>query len=417
MCVPWSAIRSRIALACSEADEIKVSPSGFHDRRSIHAKIHDMSTSAEPSEYELREWQAVGHFRGRPLSQAARNASARVSDGVNEITKRTANYLTQHPGVKAAVAKGQNSVAKGARVMGTTAKKTVDAIPDGMVDWSSAAFGSIRQTVSRVSRVGLSPKRVVNLHKNRGHDVQVLADLRRLDLEQVHAVGLRGANWYYPASAALSGMGAGLVISGGEFVTAASAGAAAAPTGTAIVSAFAGDAVIVLGLASRSVGHISLLYGYDPEEPTEKLFVMSIINAGTAVSAGAKTAAMSDISRLTQALIRGKAWDILDKSVLARVSGKFATAFSFRLTKQGLGKVVPAAGIVIGGTLNWVTLEGIVDTAEIAYRRRFLLEKYPHLGDEENPESSQATAQDDNPEDEPISVLDDLAEAGGPDLR
>jgi hypothetical protein len=59
------------------------------------------------------------------------------------------------------------------------------------------------------------------------------------------------------------------VISGGELATAVSGGAAAAPSGGAIVSAFAGDAAVVIGLASRAVGHVSLLYGYDPEEPVE----------------------------------------------------------------------------------------------------------------------------------------------------
>ena len=61
----------------------------------------------------------------------------------------------------------------------------------------------------------------------------------------------------------------------------------------------AGDAAILLGLASRVVGLVSLFYGYDPESPAEKLFVMSVGNAGTAVSASTKTAAMGDISRLT----------------------------------------------------------------------------------------------------------------------
>ncbi len=34
-----------------------------------------------------------------------------------------------------------------------------------------------------------------------------------------------------------------------------------------------------MGLASRSVGQVSLGYGYDPEVPAEKLFVMSVVNA------------------------------------------------------------------------------------------------------------------------------------------
>lgn len=208
------------------------------------------------------------------------------------------------------------------------------------------------------------------------------------------------------------------MISGGELVVTVSAGAAAAPSGGAIASAVLGDAAAVLGLASRSVGHVSLLYGYDPEEPAEKLFVMSVVHDGTAMSASAKTAAMADISRLTQALIRGKAWAVLYKSVVATVSRQFAKAFGVRFTKQSLGKVVPGAGILLGGAFNWATLEAIVDAADIAYRRRFLLEKYPHLADEEAPGSFPDVAPE-GPDDanEAISVLDQIAEAAGPNLH
>lgn len=351
------------------------------------------------------------------MSQAMRNAGEQVAKGAAEVGKRATKHLDNHPGAQSAVLRGQKVVAKGARAIGNGAQRTADALPEGMVDWSGAALESMRHTVGRVSRVGLSSKRVVASHKKRGHDVASLRDLRHLDLQQIDAVRGRGASWYYPAAAAVSGASAGLVISGGELAIPVSGGVAAAPSGAAIAGAVAGDAVAVLGLASRSVGHVALLYGYDPEEPAEKLFVMSVVNAGTAMSASAKTAAMADISRLTQALVRGKAWAVLDKSVVAQVSKQFAKAFSVRFTKQGLGKVVPLAGIAVGGAFNWATLEAIVDTADVAYRRRFLLEKYPHLGDEEASGSFLDVGQhgpDDS--DEAISVLGELAEAGGPDL-
>jgi hypothetical protein len=127
---------------------------------------------------------------------------------------------------------------------------------------------------------------------------------------------------------------------------------------------------------------------------------------------------MSDISKLTQALVRDKTWAVLNESVVAKVAQEFAKRFSFRLTKQGLGKVVPAAGIVIGGALNWATVEGIVDAADIAYRRRFLLEKYPRLSDGDTfgtvLDVDQVVPDED---DEAISVLDELAEAGGPNIE
>ena len=375
---------------------------------------------ADPSDYELAAWRDIQRFKGRPLSRVMRNAGEHVAIGAAELGKRATKYLENRPRAQSAVSRGQEIVAKGAHKVSAGARGAADALPD----WSGAAFQSMRQTVGRVSRAGLSSKRVLAHHNKRGHDVTSLSDLRRLDLQQIDAVRGRAASWYYPASAALSGAGAGLVISGGQLATAASAGAAAAPSGSAIVGAFAADAAVVLGLASRSVGQVSLLYGYDPEEPAEKLFVMSVVNAGTATSVTAKTAAMADISRLTQALIRGKTWDVLNGAVVAKVSAQFAKAFGLRLTKKGLGKVVPLAGILIGGTLNWTTLEAIVDTADMAYRRRFLLEKYPHLGDEEAPAAfpDVATdgpddAHDAHDDDDEISVLDELAEAGGPDLR
>ncbi|WP_198358111.1 EcsC family protein [Streptomyces fildesensis] len=367
-----------------------------------------------PSDYELDAWRGVQQFKGRPLSRAMRNAGDQVANGLSELGKRAAKQLENHPRAKSAVSRGQGIVAKGAQKAGAGARGAADALPD----WGGTAVQSIRQTVGRASRAGLSSKRVVALHKKRGHDVASLSDLRHLDLEQVDAVRGRAAGWYYPAAAALSGAGAGLVISGGELVIAASAGAAAAPSGGAITGAFLADAAVVLGLASRAVGQVSLFYGYDPEEPAEKLFVMSVVNVGTATSATAKNAAMADISRLTQALFRGKTWEVLNETVVAKVSSQFAKAFSFRLTKKGLGKAVPAVGIVVGGTLNWTTLEGIVDAAEMAYRRRFLLEKYPHLADEEASGSFPDISPDvPDHADEAISLLDEIAEAGGPDLH
>ncbi|MFD8213560.1 EcsC family protein [Streptomyces sp. NPDC059697] len=367
-----------------------------------------------PSDYELAAWQAVQQFKGRPLSRAMSNAGEQVANGVAELGKRAAKQLENHPRAKSAVSRGQEFVAKGAQKVGAGARGAADALPD----WSGTAVQSIQKTLGRASRAGLSSKRVVALHKKRGHDVASLSDLRRLDLEQVDAVRGRAASWYFPAAAALSGAGAGLVISGGELVIAASAGAAAAPSGGAITGAFVADAAVVLGLASRAVGQVSLFYGYDPEEPAEKLFVLSVVNVGTASSVAAKNRAMSDISRLTQALFRGKTWEVLNDALVTKVSQQFAKAFGFRLTKKGLGKAVPAFGIVVGGTLNWTTLEGIVDAAEMAYRRRFLLEKYPHLADEEASGPFPDTGPDvPDDADEEISLLDEIAEAGGPDLH
>lgn len=375
----------------------------------------------EPSAYELNAWHNIQQFKGRPLSQAMRNVGEQMANGAAKLGERATEYLESQPRAQAVVVRGQEFAAKSTQTVSATARNVAKAIPDGVSAWGGSALGSVKQAMGKASRAGLSPKRVVAKHKKKGHDVTHLFDLRRLDLEQIDAVRGQGASWIYPAIAAASGAAAGAVITGGEGSIAITGGAAAAPSGTAITSALLGDAAVVQTLASRCVGHVSLLYGYDPEDPAEKLFVMSVLNAGTAMSTSAKYAAMADISKLTQALYRGKSWAVLlDQSLIAQVSKKFTEKFIGRLTKQGLGKVVPAAGIALGGAFNWTTLESVVDVADTEYRRRFLLEKYPHLADEVSGPvrvPAQEGVLEEDIVDEEISVLDEIVEAGGPDLR
>lgn len=354
--------------------------------------------------------------KGRPLSATLRDFNDKVVKGAISVGGKATDYLEDRPKVASAVAHSRKTVAKGARKVGAAAARVSDAVPDGVADWAGAALDSAKTTAARASRAGLSAKRVVDLRKRKGHEVEDLADVRRLDLKQVDKVGRHGTDLYYPGIAALSGAGTGLVISGGQLVTVASAGAGAAPSAGAVVGAVAADAAAVLTLATRAVGHVALLYGYDPEDPNEKIFALSVVNTGTAVSATAKTAALADVSRLTQALVRGKTWDALNKSVISKVSGQFAKAFGVRLTKKSLGKFVPVVGILLGGTFNWATLEGIFDAADVAYRRRFLAEKYPQLIAEAPIDMRVVEDEEHDVDDERISVLEELADAGGPDL-
>ena len=74
---------------------------------------------------------------------------------------------------------------------------------------------------------------------------------------------------------------------------------------------------------------------------------MSLVNDGTAVSAGPKTAAMADISRLTQAFVRGSTRKVPDRSIVPQFYKQFAKVFEARFTKASLGKVVPAVGNIV----------------------------------------------------------------------
>lgn len=363
----------------------------------------------EPSAYELEAWTAIQDYTGRQLSARLSKVGQKVYETTSGTGERTSAFLENRPSARAALDQGKGVAAKGGQVVSTGARAAREYIPA----WVGTVGSSAGQSTGKLARSGLSPKRVVRKHQKVGHGIERLRDIRALDLERVDAVKGRASSWLYPAGAALSGAGAGLAISGGQLTTVASAGASAAPSAATVAGAFAGDTAAVLALGSRAVGRTALMYGYDPESPAEKLFIMSVVNAGSAATAGAKTAAFKDVSKLTQALVRGKPWRVLNETVVAKVANQFAKSFSLRLTQQGLGKLIPAAGIAIGGTLNWATLEGIVDAADIAYRRRFLLEKYPHLA--ENDSFGNVPDLNDIPAgaDVEISVIGEITEAGG----
>lgn len=367
-----------------------------------------MAAGSQPSEYELQAWENIQRLRDRPAARVVRAAGDRMASSVAAVGRKASELSGDHPKVRAAIGKGQVVVAEGAHW-------ARDAVPDAVNVWGRTTVGSAQRMLSRAARVGLSPRRVVSKHQKVGHAVNRLADVRTLDLEQVDRV--RGGKLgLYPAVAAVSGAGAGLVITGGHAVIVAGAGATAAPGAGTVMGAMAADVTAVLGIAARAVGHVGLLYGYDPEDPAEKIFALSVINAGTAMSSSAKAAAMADISKLTQALFRSATWRVLDTSFVSQLTKQLATRLGVRLTKQGLGKVVPGVGIVAGAGLNYATLEAIVDAADTAYRRRFLLEKYPQLEDQEMvPMSFPGDVPDEA--DEIISIVDEIAEAGGPDLH
>lgn len=372
-----------------------------------------------PSPYELDAWNNIQNHRAPVAAQVGRTVTDGVTKGASAVGRAAKKGFNHIPGASDSLGKGLSKLSKSADFIGDKAKTVSNQVPTNVVNWGKDAVEDTKTALSKVARAGLTPEGIVKAHQKKGHPVENLYEIRALDLKQVDAaVSRRGRQWIYPMIGALSGAAAGIAITGGEAAVTVSSGVAAAPSAAIIAGSISADAAVVLGLSSRVVGQIALSYGYDPEEPAEKIFLMSVINAGSALSSASKFAAFRDISKLTQSMVRGGTWKTLNNSIVSQVYGQFAKMFGVRLTKQGLGKLIPAVGVLVGGVSNWSSLESVVDTADLAYRRRFLMEKYPHLAEDES--SAFVVSEDadsvDESHDETISVLEELAEAGGPDL-
>lgn len=227
-----------------------------------------------------------------------------------------------------------------------------------------------------------------------------------MDLELVDKVRGRNLDLGYAGAAFATGAGTATLLTGGTI--SAGTGAGTAPGAITIATAIAADAAAVLAITSRAVGHIALSYGFDPEDPAEKLIVRAVINVGSASTAAARSAALQDLSKLSQLLYRGATWSSLNETVIARALNEFAKRFGVSFTKKTLGKAVPFVGIGVSATMNWATVESIIDEANRAYRRRFLVEKYPQLNLEDPGVSTglRGAGADDGLADDEISIVD-----------
>ncbi|KAA1419210.1 EcsC family protein [Nocardioides humilatus] len=305
------------------------------------------------SKYETRAWRDIQDRKRRWYERSekdtwAKRTGGRISKTAGKATKKARSV----PGADKAVA-----------ALGTAAVKTQEALAD-------------------VSSRTLSEKRVLRAYRRRGVKVAHLVDLRRENLKALDkVVHRRRLNMVYGGLAAVEGATAGAIVTGGEalatFGSTASAGAAAAPGFGAVAAAMTGDAALVLALSSRAVADTAMHYGFDPRDPKEQLFMLSVINVGSAVTQGAKYTALADLSKLTQALVRSAPWVQLNKFALSRIAGRFAEQFGVRLTKQKLGQLVPVVGIGVGAALNYATVKSVQEAAYWGYRERLLLEKNP----------------------------------------
>ena len=93
----------------------------------------------------------------------------------------------------------------------------------------------------------------------------------------------------------------------------------------------------------------SALYGYDPNDPAEQLFMVGVLGAATAGTQAGKAVAQRELYELAQALARNAPWTTLSKNRIAQMVEKVYQELGQRLTKRQLGKATPALGIALDG--------------------------------------------------------------------
>ncbi len=241
------------------------------------------------------------------------------------------------------------------------------------------SLGGLIDLTSRLSAASVRDQAIIRSYAKAGHDVVVLEDIQKLSLQDVDRTRPKHLDLGYLIAAGAEGAGAGFAVSGGELAAAGGgvfgAGAAAAPGAAVVVGAMAADAAALVVASQRAVAHVAAYYGYDVSRTDEALYALGVMGVGTASEAG-KVYAYAELNKLVQSLARKKTWEELNKNVVTKVVTRVYQALGFKLAKRKLGQAVPVLGIVIGAGLNVRFLAEVVNSANLVYRERFLIEKY-----------------------------------------
>jgi hypothetical protein len=185
------------------------------------------------------------------------------------------------------------------------------------------------------------PEQVVAALAQAGFPVDVVADLRRLDVDDLRAVRASLTRTHVTAA----GVRGGLIGAAAGAAT----GAASAATGVvAALTATALDTVLSAAACTRAVARVALHYGYDPARPAERAFALAVLAAGLS----------PDPAR---AVVGGP--------------GPARPDFGHHGACE-LARGVPGLGVGIGVVLSTRQIARVLETAEHLYTERFLREKY-----------------------------------------
>jgi hypothetical protein len=263
----------------------------------------------------------------------------------------------------------------------------------------------------------VSTSLVIRRYRKAGHSIERIEDIQDLDLAASDRVFPRRKRLAYVVGSGAEGgvAGAATTVSSAATLLTGVFGAGAGGVPTAIVTAgvMAVDIAATLMAASRVVAETSALYGYDPNDPAEQVFMTGVLGAATATSKGAKFAAQRELRELAKLLARRAPYRVLDKNVFIKVVRKAYAKLGDKLTQKQLGKLVPMTSIAIGIGMNAALMHRTADEAYYAYRERRLQDRYdldPSDPDHDAPEIIvDAEVVDDS--EEPLDIIGLLGEA------
>ncbi|BBW95878.1 EcsC family protein [Geobacillus icigianus] len=139
-----------------------------------------------------------------------------------------------------------------------------------------------------------------------------------------------------------------------------------AATGIGGALTLAVDIPTLLGLALKTLQEIAIIYGYDPNEKQERVFVVKCLQFAAADIVG-KKAILEELTSFTGQRER----------VFSELQGWREVMMTFRdqYGWKKLFQAVPIIGVLFGSLFNKSFMEDIAETGKMLYRKRRMIEK------------------------------------------
>lgn len=163
-------------------------------------------------------------------------------------------------------------------------------------------------------------------------------------------------------------------------------GCAVAEGGATGAAGFAGLAVdipSIFAILIREIQEIAISYGYDPDDESEREYLLHVLRTGSATNIKEKIGFVISLKEFEQVLIK-VAWknmaeklatkQISKESLLAAIR-QFAKSLGIQITKRKALQMIPVIGALVGASFNGVLANDIGKAAYMSYRRRWIADR------------------------------------------
>lgn len=155
-----------------------------------------------------------------------------------------------------------------------------------------------------------------------------------------------------------------------------------ATTGVGGLFTLAIDIPILLGLSLKVLQEISLCYGYDPKNKSERIFIVKCLQFTSSDIVG-KKAILEDLSTFNQ--------DKQNNRMISQLQGwrEVVTTFRDNFGWKKLFQMIPIAGIIFGAFINRSSIGDVAETGIMLYRKRRIIERIHQLENRQETQTSE----------------------------